>query len=721
MAISITGTPSAGSLVRMPGLLAACFVAERDRWALWLPVGLAVGIGLYFALPDEPPGWAGAAATLILLGGAGFARRGIRAWALALLALALPLGVVAAGFALAQLQSWRVASPMLDHPTGFVAVSGVVADLEALSGGTRVTLVPSRIEGLQFKALPHLVRIKFKGNPVLAVGDRLEVKASLMPPPGPALPGGFDFQRQAWFRGLGAVGYALAQPEVTPGRPAGVDGWLRALRVAMTRRIQTGLGGPSGGIAAALITGERGAVPEGINQDYRDSGLAHLLVIAGLHMTLVTGFVFFALRAVLALVPAVALRFPIKKWAALAALVTAFLYLVISGAAVPTERAFVMVALGLVAILIDRLHVSMQGVAWAAGCVLAVDPVAVTGVSFQMSFAAVIGLVAFYETFGARLSALRQGRGAIGRGVLHLAGIALTTIVATLATAGFAIYHFNRFALFSVLANLIAVPLAGLWVMPWAFAACLLMPLGLERIGLAPMGWGLDAIQAIAHWTATLPYAVFDLPAMPDWGLAMLAAGGLWLALWRTRWRIAGVAPMLLGVASLLTTVPPDLLVAADGRLVALRSGGGYLLSSDKADRVEAEAWLRAAGGVARSPFPAPGEADATLRCDHWSCVWQSPGGIVALPHDLSAVDEDCRRAVLVVASITVRRACRDLTTVVDRNDLRRDGATAIWFTPAPRIETANGARGRRPWVIRPPLHIVFNSDEAARPDDPAP
>jgi hypothetical protein len=353
---------------RLRDSLAARLLAERERWGLWLPVGFTFGIGLYFALPVEPWPWIGAIAAMLGLGIAFFARRSLHAAAPAILAIALPLGVVASGFAAAQLETWRPATPMLDDPLGAVALAGRVVDIERQPDGVRVTLVPESIAHLDPGSLPHLIRIKLRGTPPpIAIDDRMSAEAELMPPAGPALPGGFDFQRQAWFRGIGGVGYALGKPSIQPGSAGGLAGRIRAWRAGIAARFRAALPGPEGSIAAAMVTGERGAIPAEINRDYRDSGLAHLLVIAGLHMTLVTGFVFFAVRALLALIPAIALRVPIKKWAAGVALAAAMLYLVLSGAAVPTERAFTMVALGLIAIMIDRFSLSMAAVGAGGG------------------------------------------------------------------------------------------------------------------------------------------------------------------------------------------------------------------------------------------------------------------------------------------------------------------------------------------------------------------
>ncbi len=454
--------------------------------------------------------------------------------------------------------------------------------------------------------------------------------------------------------------------------------------------------------AFVRLTGERGAIPKPVLRAMRDAGLAHLLAISGLHIGLVAGILFFAARFLLAAIEPVALRYPVKKWAALAALLGAFFYLQLSGATVPTQRAFLMLAVVLAAVVFDRSAISMRLVAWAAVLVLVIAPESLLSASFQMSFAAVAALVAVYEALAGRSSAWRVGAGRVRTTTLYVAGVLLTTVVAGLATAPFALYHFNRFALYGVAANLIAVPLTGLWIMPWAICAFALMPFGLEAVALAPMGWGIDAVIAVATTVAAWPGAVALAPAMPNAGLLAAALGGIWFCLWRGRWRFLGLAGVAAGLATLALVRPPDILINGTGRLMAVRTvSGGLALSSTRISRFEGELWLRRSGQARADPWPREGlNSDGTLGCDGLGCIYRAGGQTVALAVDRAALDEDCATATVVIGSVPIRPwRCRRPAVVIDRFDLWRRGAHALWLDPGGvRVRTVAEASGRRPW-----------------------
>jgi competence protein ComEC len=690
------------------GGLFANLLAERDRWALWSPVLLGTGIAVYFALPTEPAPWLGAAGcgvTLVLL------LLGRDRPALVTLGLAALL--ISGGFTVAQLRTALVAAPMLTRDLDRVDVTGRIREVELLPKGQRLVLDQVTIEGVAAAATPARVRVTLNGDrSLLLPGYAVELWGKLGPPAPPVAPGAFDFQRAAYFQGIGGTGFAYGAARLAA---AGSEGdwrtaplaWIAELRQQIAARILAVLPGPSGAIAVALVTGDQGAIPRPVIDDMRDSGLAHLLSISGLHIGLVAGILFIGLRAVLAAIPRLALYRPIKKWAAAVALAGTLFYVLLAGAPVPAERAYVMTGIVLLAIIVDRSALSMRTVAWAAMIVLLLHPEALVGASFQMSFAAVVALIAVYETTEPLRLRWRAQAGPVLRRVYYVGGLAMTSLIATAATTPYAIYHFNRFAGYGVIANMIAVPLTGFWVMPWAVLALLLMPFGLERFALVPMGWGNDGIIAIARIVASWPGAAMPVPAMPIAGLLLITIGGLWLCLWLRRWRLLGLPAIAAGFAFILLEQPPNVLVSESGSLVAWRGPDGeILLSSKRAGRFEAEKWLGRAGedaesAAAWSPDNAPLD---WLACDSLGCLYRAAGRVVAIDRAAEALAEDCAVADAAISFEPVRRPCAaDL--VIDRFDLWREGAHALWIDAEDgiRVQSVNALRGDRPWVARPP------------------
>lgn len=676
------------------------FFAERDRWPLWLPVLLGCGIALYFALPTEPADYVGAAAFAGCLAGTVLLRR--RAVA-PLVGVALTM--VAAGFSLSQWAAERNAGPVVTREMGPVTVQGRVTAVQVLGKAQRVELDRLIIERLD--AAPLKIRLRLTQNsPQVAPGQQLSLRAVLRPPPPPSLPGGYDFARAAWFEGLGAVGFAVTAPEIAAAPGGGgaeaFGVWLANLRYRVTQRIAGSIGGEAGAVAAALITGERAAVTETMWDHYRDSGLAHLLSISGLHFSMVAGLVFLVVRGALAALPWVALRFPIKKWTAVAALGATFFYLLLSGATVPTQRSFAMIAIVLLAVLVDRAAISMRTVAWAATAVLLWQPQALVGASFQMSFAAVVALIAAFEAATPRLSAWRSEGGAVRWLTLYIGGVSFTTMVAGTATALYTIHHFSRFATWSVAANLLAVPLTGVVVMPAGLLAMLLMPFGLDGPALAVMGWGVEWVNRLAEAIAGWPGAAVVVPPPSMAALAVFSAGGLWLCLWRRRWRLFGLVPMLAAVLTVPLQDPPDLLVDGEGSLTAVRAAdGGLLYSSLKRGAFVRDAWAERAGnGLAPRSFAEAAPVDA-LACDSAGCAWRGGGPPVALVRRAEALAEDCAVAAVVVAAVPLRHACPSARLTIDRIALWRDGPHAVWLL-GPRALSVRGWRGERPWVVKP-------------------
>jgi competence protein ComEC len=680
--------------------------AERGRWMLWLPVALGLGIAIYFELPSEPPMWLGPAlgATAIVLLFLAPAGGHARALGIGLLAAAF-------GFGLATWRTAELAAPTLSRPLFSTNVEGRIADIQRLPESVRVVLEAVRLKGNgvpPVEMMPARVRVSLgKGAPPLSVGDRMLVLANISPPAGPAAPGAFDFQRVAWYQQIGGVGYALAPAVVIEhGKPNGIVRTIDGLRADITARILKALPNPEGGVAAALLTGEQTAVTKEITQSMRDSGLAHILSISGLHIVFVVGLVMGFVRYGIALIPPLALRVDAKKIAAVIALLVALFYTALAGAPVPAQRSCAMAGFALLAILLDRAALSLRLVAWSAVIVLLAAPEALTGASFQMSFAAVIALIAAWEMgSGWRRRLHDRAELTRHRWLWRLAagvGASLaTSLVASIATGAFAAYHFNRISLLGIVANMLGVPLTGFWIMPFGLLAMLLMPLGLERLALVPMGWGVHALDAIAAYVASWPQTAALVPSMPGASLWLLTIGGLWLCFWRRRWRFAGlpvaVAGLLLGPGP-----PPDLLMSEDGRVLGLRDQQGVVhVASARTDRFISEAWARRSGQDGATKWTVSADQQAAgIGCNTGLCNWRKGPWKVAMVSDDRRLAEACARADIVLSTVDAKGICRGPRLVLDRRDAWRDGAQALWLDETGvRRETANAWRGNRPWV----------------------
>jgi competence protein ComEC len=715
-------SPSWRDALRSPlSALALSLEAEQERWFLWLPVLFGAGVALYFALPTGPSTSNAllpvAAALALLLAGK-------RQWPGALITAGLL--ALACGVAAAKLRTESMRAPVLQRQIGPVEVTGFVELIEPRPvRGQRLTLRVGSIEMLEAQQVPMRVRVRAgTENANLEPGDAVRIRATLTPPPWPSLPGDYDFARAAWFQGLGAVGFATGAAAKVRADAAAAPLSLRAraiierVRQAIGRRVVAALPGETGAIANAQITGERGGITETTNQAFRDSGLFHILSISGLHMVIMAGAVFFVIRLSLAAVPSIALRYPIKKWAAVGAMLGALGYLLISGAAFATVRSYIMISIMFLAVLLDRPAVALRNVALAALAILVVWPESLFDPGFQMSFAAVVALVSAYEWIRARQQERPEGfrRGPIAHLLLFLGGIMTSTLVASLSVAPFGIYHFHNTQQFAIIANLVAIPICNLLVMPAALAALCAMPFGLEAVPLWVMGIGIEAMAWCAAKVAALPGAVGRVPAIPTAAFAAMLVGGLWCTLWGTRWRLLGIAPIVLGLMLAPTGRRPDLLVGRGADLVAVRGDDGTLSAlAGRGAAFELTRWLEH-DGDRRSPAEV-GKARA-FRCDVEGCTGRVKGLALAVPATPSALRDDCASSAILILKMARPSGCAPNGTVIAARDVAQLGTHALYIDGGHvRIETVASQRGSRPWSTP---FVPASADTLAEDDWPA-
>lgn len=678
--------------MRLPAGPLAALEAQRGYLFPWVPVCLGIGIGLYFWLPVEPGPRALAAAGSVATGLGLAGLRGPERWR----PLAMAGALVLAGLVAAALRSQAVAAPVLPY-RAYGPVEGRVVKVDRSSSDhPRLTLDRVALAKVAPEEVPRKVRLTLTGEvpPGIAPGQRVQAVGLLGPPQGPAEPGGFDFQRFAWFDGLGAVGYTR-MPVTVAGedRPGGL--FFDRLRQHIADSVRARLPGDPGGFVAAILTNDTAGLSQAALQDLRVANLAHMLSISGLHMALVTGFLFAALRYGLALIPALALRLPTKKIAAALALPAAAFYLMLSGAAVATERSFIMVSVMLVAVLCDRRAISLRSVAIAASLILIAQPESLIEAGFQMSFSATVALIAVFGGLGRVRGRLWPPPG----WAAPVATLALSSLTAGLATAPFGAAYFGRMSSYGLIANLLTVPVMGMIEMPGAVIAGLLAPFGLEGPALWVVGMAARWILAVADVVAHLGGAARPVAAPPAVVLPVLALGMLWLALWQGRARVAGLLPAVAALVVWAGAGRPALLIADTGALVGLMTPEGRALSKPSGGGFAAHAWLQAdgdAGGeeaaAARPGFAGPSQARAFD-------IGGLTGMVLTGKGALADLDAACAVSDLVVVGERTGpppAGCR----VIDPWVLRRTGALAGWREGGQLVfVAAREVQGDRPWT----------------------
>ncbi|MEQ1753175.1 MAG: ComEC/Rec2 family competence protein [Micropepsaceae bacterium] len=699
------GSALSSQFKSLTAFIHAGWTADLQRRTLFVPVLLGLGIGIYFSGTTEPPLWTAAAPVpfLMLRYLAAFTNRP------SAMDASFAILIVSMGYSLAVARANYASSPSVTEATALTALAGRIIEVEPNSrGGTRLTIaiqatdVASEIAPAQIRLSTSRLRDDLKP------GDLVRFEAELKPLPPPVIPGGFDFGRKLWFEGVRGIGFTLRNIETVDG-PQRI-GPLGALKIAITNlrhdistRIKSAMSARIGPLAAAFLTGERSAIDEADNQAMRDSSLAHLLSISGLHMVL-AGFGFFAaVRYALALLPLTAQRPSTKKLAAACALLVSFAYLVLSGASVPTQRSFVSVAVSFVAIIADRNALNMRTVALGAFAILCITPEAWLDPSFQMSFSAVVALIAMYEWWNTTPHAVAPERGVLGSLIAMLAGAAMTSLVAGLATAPFAAYHFNRMSLYGVAANVMVSPVVSMIIMPTGVLAILLMPFGLEALPLQVMEWGLTLMLNIAHWVASWPVATVSLRAFPIEALYAIALGGLWISIWNAGWRWLGLIAVLTGVMIPIFSTQPDIMISAGAGNIAVRTGTGQFsfLSARKA-RFDAEMWLRADGDP-RELSGALKNKDGGFQCSGSVCVAPVKDGRnwLAFADTQAGLISACSYADIVVTPLLKDvTGCASAKLLLDGQRLQSEGAIAIYVDARGLSwQSVNQVRGKRLWA----------------------
>ena len=667
---------------------------ERAQLPPWVVVGLGSGVVAWFAL-DQREQWQAflcVSAALTLIGfGIGRGRAG-RALGWFCLAATIGCGLVWS-------RSVLVAEPRLTYPK-VAQLRGMVETVDHLAARqtVRVTIRTST------PGLPPRLRLSIdddKVPPGIESGAEIETRARFVPPPPMALPGTYDFARDAWFRGLGGVGRPLEPVTVVrPGKPRGLD---RA-RDGLRNHIEGKLDSRPAGIAVALATGDQNAVDQDDADAMRRAGLTHLLSVSGLHIAAVVAFAMFVSLKLLALSERLAVRFNLVLVSAAVAAAAGIGYTLLTGAQVPTVRSCVAALLILAGIALGRDAMSMRLIATGALIVLAFRPEALAGASFQMSFAAVTAIVALHSTRWARRLLQRRDEGVIARTARALLGIVATGLVVEVALAPMALFHFHRAGLYGVFGNIVAIPLTTFIIMPSEAGA-----LTLDAIGWgAPFWWvcglSIEVLLKLAHAISSTSGAVALLPSVPGWAFGLMVAGGIWGCLWNSRLRMLGLFPVVAGALGAALAPAPKLLVTGDGtHLAVVDKGTPFILRERAGDYVRS--LIAEASGYDGDPQNL--DSRPYSACSRDACVaflhtgsgnWRLLATRSSTLIDWKTFTSACAEADIVVSDRRLPRGCIPRWLKLDASTLRRTGGIALYLGNKPRIDTVADRVGAHPW-----------------------
>ncbi len=675
---------------------------------LLIPVFLGIGAISYFGAATEP-GWRplllGISVVLIALWAA---RR-----AIAVMVLLFAVFLLLAGALSAKYETWRMATKMLGSPVT-TTVAGTVVSVEHQPGGrSRIVIEIHETTRPRLRFSPERVRIVARKLPAsIGPGVTITGRARLLPHSGPIYPHGYDFTFHNYFRGIGATGFFFGTPDAASRTATILQSptvLLERARAWLTERIKQRVGGAEGEIAAALITGGKSGIPEPVSEALRRTGLAHILSISGLHMALVAGTVMAAFRLAFACFPGFASRHPVRKYAAAAALATIFVYLFISGAGIATKRSFLMLAVMLLAVMLDRPAITMRNLAIAAIVIILVQPHEIVGPGFQMSFAATAALVAAYRGWtlwrqrspegisSAAAAGTGRSRLIVAKLLQYVAALAVTSLIAGAATAIYGVWHFQRLAPLGLFANLAAMPVVSLLVMPSAVLAVLMIPFDLDSPAFALMGQGIKLVVWIAAWFSERT-PIDNIGMIPPAGVLLASAGLVALTVFASRLKWFGMALFAMAFATALAVTPPDILVDENGKMIALRRADGDLaVNTSRPRRFTLENWQRVLNSAGwQAPLKlAEGElVRASVRPEMFHCsknlclLTMQNGAVIA--HAKTAEDAvvACLLAQLIIVESALSRpglcaghretGSQSLPKIISGRDLARHGSAAI-------------------------------------------
>jgi competence protein ComEC len=664
---------------------------ELQNFFVLIPFFIGIGILIFFYLPLSPPIFVNillSISCIVMLFIAYRKGDGNKVY------LSILFTSVCVGFISADIRTITVKAPVLEEDMDAAKIYGVVEQILLAPDSKRLLVGDLNVNNMAEEDTPKFIRINVKTDiSNLEIGDRITFRATLIPPPLPSYPGGFDFSRFAYFKQIGGIGYAVSKIYViSKNETIGPTQYIEKVRKNILDRIRLSLPDPESGVTAGLLVGYGNFIEKDVYDYIRISGIAHIIAISGMHIVVVVGMVFVLARTLLSKIPFLAMRLDLKKLSALIAIIASFIYLILAGSPVSAQRAFIMSALVLAGIILDREASAMRSIAIAAILILIVTPENIMSASLHMSFAACITLIASYSFIIDKLKIKHLKSSLLNKFFSYFISIVSSTLIAGTATAPFVVYHFNQFSTYSVLTNLLAIPLSDFIIMPLGMFSLLLMPFGLDAYLLKMTGYAVHFMLLYAKFTSSLPNASIYVPKFSSSGIGLIAVGGLMLCLMTTKIRYLGISLIVLGFLSLEWEDKPDILVDRNAKLFAIKSEDRHLyVSSNQKSRFVKSTWQQAYD----EPMMLSIQEGMIPECNNECCFLNLTHTKAAIFFGQTDYGKDfiCSKVDLLI-NITDRDfKCDSDILLLTKSDFRKNGTHAIWLEPTLKIKTVHSPK----------------------------
>lgn len=662
------------------------FPVRYDQFILGYALSLIVGLSCYFALNFEPNILQSAVMAMVTGLVWFICRRYL--WARFLSGC---LFFFISAFFIGSFRTGMQAAPVLKQGIENVVVSGIVEEASITMDTQHVIVGHVTIKGYPPEDTPKRVSLNMIYTfPELPVGASVQLTTSLYPPMLPAVNGSYEFARSYWFQQIGALGQIHSIDELIMPSVTSFHEKVERIRRKIADRLMQVLSFEQAQAAVPLVIGDQSIVSQELYDLYRYAGIAHILSVSGFHLSLLAGLIFFVIRFGLALFPIIALRYNTKKAAAFISLLVVTGYLFLSGAHIPAVRAYIMISLSLVAILFDRNPLSLNFVAFAALVMLICRPEFIINIGFQLSFMAVLALVCLFEKFIRPFKAKRIEEITLRHKIkMLIVSILIVDFLATLATTPFILYHFNQFATYGFLGNLMTGLLFSFFIMPLLLLGVVMMPFGFETPFFLMAGYLLDRVHELCHYIGDLPGAVLYTTSFPIWGLVAFTFGFIILFLSSGYWRGLSLIFIGLGCVSFVHPVRPDLLVfGADGPyVVGIRQNDQLHVIAPKSNdyHLTSATWMRRFGmNPDYLAFPKGEDLPAVITIQ---------GKRIAFEKSF------CKMADVSFVDVQDADVCGGL--VISFPELKSFGTHALFIREDHiEIETAAMAGNNRPWGV---------------------